>query len=319
MNTPDRSDVRFDSGEEQCGAWLYMPDTAADDGPVPIVVLAHGIAGVKELRLYAFAERFRDAGYACLVFDYRHFGASSGQPRELIDIDRQLEDWRNAVTYARSLPDIDPNRVVVWGTSFGGGNVMITAADDPRIVAAITQCPFTDGPSSVLRISPRTSFALMVKALRDRASVRSGRSPVRIPATGRPGTAAMMTAPDSLAGFHALLLASNMPDMPQDVPARLMLRIPFHIPGRRARDIKCPIMFGLCEHDTIAPVRAAIRHARNAPRGEIRLYDAGHFDIYIGDLFEEVVSDQIEFLQRHVPTNQGSSNISLNHSEGTNR
>ncbi|MGX9145996.1 hypothetical protein [Mesorhizobium sp. 128a] len=48
--------------------------------------MAHGLGGIKEMRLDAFAERFSDAGYACLVFDYRNFGASEGAPRQLLDI-----------------------------------------------------------------------------------------------------------------------------------------------------------------------------------------------------------------------------------------
>lgn len=319
MTSSERSDVRFASGNDECGAWLYMPDIASNSQPVPLVVLAHGISGVKELRLYAFAERFRAEGYACLVFDYRHFGNSGGQPRELIDIARQLEDWRNAVAYARSLPNIDPNRIVVWGTSFGGGHAIVTAADDPRIVAAISQCPFTDGPASALSIAPKTSAALMVKAFQDVANAARGRQPVRIPATGKPGNAAMMTAPDSLRGFEALLEASGMEHMPQDIPARVMLKIPLHVPGRRTKDVRCPILFTLCEHDTVAPARAAIKHAKNAPRAEVRLYDAGHFDIYIGEPFEKVVADQIDFLHTHVPVATGASNNSRSSSKGKNR
>ena len=94
-----RTDVTFPSGDATCAAWLYTPTNPAT-GKQPIVVMAHGLGAVKEMRLDAFAERFTAAGYVCLVLDYRHFGASSGEPRQLVDIDRQLEDWRSAVAYA---------------------------------------------------------------------------------------------------------------------------------------------------------------------------------------------------------------------------
>ena len=71
-----RTDVTFASGTETCAAWLYEPQTASS-APDPIIVMAHGLGGVKEMRLDAFAERFSAAGYRCLVFDYRHFGDSS--------------------------------------------------------------------------------------------------------------------------------------------------------------------------------------------------------------------------------------------------
>ena len=46
--------------------------------------MAHGFSGVREQRLDAYAERFAQAGLAVLVFDYRHFGASGGEPRQLL-------------------------------------------------------------------------------------------------------------------------------------------------------------------------------------------------------------------------------------------
>ncbi len=122
---PERRELHFTSGTDRCHAWIYMPP-AADTGRPPMIVMAHGLGAVKALRLGAFAERFRAAGYACLVFDYRHFGDSDGEPRELLSISRQRQDWRAAVAFARSLPDIDRDRIVLWGTSFGGGHAIVT-------------------------------------------------------------------------------------------------------------------------------------------------------------------------------------------------
>ena len=69
-------------------------------------MLGHGLSAVRDQRLPAYAERFAEAGLAALLFDYRHFGASGGEPRQLVDIDRQLEDWRSAFAYARGLEGI---------------------------------------------------------------------------------------------------------------------------------------------------------------------------------------------------------------------
>src|SRR5687768_15112277 len=113
-----REEVRFRSGDDECGAWLFRPD---GDEQGPCIVLAHGFGGTREARLDAYAERFCAAGYVALVFDYRHFGASAGEPRQLISIRGQRADWRAAVAYARELEDVDANRVVAWGTSFSGG------------------------------------------------------------------------------------------------------------------------------------------------------------------------------------------------------
>jgi pimeloyl-ACP methyl ester carboxylesterase len=292
-----RQDVQFPSGDGACAAWLYRP---AGAGPYPIVVMGHGLSAVKEMRLDAYAERFRAAGYACLVFDYRHFGASSGEPRQLLDIKRQLEDWSSAVDFARSRRDVDPSRVVIWGTSFGGGHVLVTASRRSDIAAAIAQCPFTDGRSGASHVEPRVVIKLVTLAVLDGIGARFGRAPIRVPAAGPAGTAALMTAPDALPGMRAMADAEGAP-WRNEVCARVALPITRHVPGRRARHIPCPVLFAVCEKDSVASAKAAVRHAQRAPQGEIRLYDEGHFDIYMGEAFERVVSDQLAFLVKHVP------------------
>ncbi|MBE7161947.1 MAG: alpha/beta hydrolase, partial [Williamsia herbipolensis] len=91
--------MTVDSHGTRCAGWLYRAE-AADGERRPIVVLGHGLGAVKEMRLDAYAERFADAGYHALAFDYRHFGASGGEPRQLLDVDRQREDWHAAIAHA---------------------------------------------------------------------------------------------------------------------------------------------------------------------------------------------------------------------------
>ena len=308
----NRTDVTFPSGTDECAAWLYTPTGFAERGEEgeskssatagsgrPVIVMAHGLGGVKEERLDAFAERITAAGYVCLVFDYRHFGASGGSPRHLLDIGRQREDWRAAVAFARTLGGVDPDRVVVWGTSFGGGHVIVTAAEDARIAAAIAQCPFTDGLASSLATPKLTSIKLTARALVDVVGARLGRPPVMVPTYGSPGATALMTAPDVVAGIEKLAPAGA--DHPKDVTARFTLDIVRNFPGRQAKNVACPIFFAICERDTVAPPGPTKRYAAQAPRGEVKLYEAGHFDIYVGEDFERNVADQLDFLARHVP------------------
>lgn len=295
----DRLDVTFPSGNTSCAAWLYLPEGATAERPAPVIVMGHGLGGTRELRLDAYAERFRAAGHACLVFDYRHFGGSGGEPRQLLDIDLQLEDWAAAIACARSRDELDPERVVLWGTSFGGGHVIAIAARDHRVAAAIAQCPFTDGASSALAISPVASAKVVARALRDVLAARRGRRPVMIPIVGPPGSTGMMTTPDAEPGYLAIV-----PDGAQlrnEVAARIALHLIAHRPGRRTADVTCPVLFCICEHDSVAPAKRSIRHARRAPRGETIVYPIGHFDIYAGAWFERAVADQLTFLQRHVP------------------
>lgn len=72
--------------------------------------------------------------------------------------------------------------------------------------------------------------------------------------------------------------------------------------GRDARKIQCPAHFAVCEDDTLAPPGPTLRHVRKASKAEVRMQPGGHFDIYVGDAFERNVSEQLDFLARHVPT-----------------
>lgn len=288
-------EVQFHSEGVACAASLYRPQGA---GPFPIIVMAHGLGGTRRMRLPAYAVRFVAAGYACLVFDYRHFGESGGEPRQLLDIGKQLADWKAAVAYARSLNDIHPDKVVVWGTSFGGGHVIATAAQDPHLAAAIAQCPFTDGFASALTVDPITSLKLTGIALADRIGSWFDATPKMVATAGRPGEVALMNAPDAYQGY--LALAPDGEPVKNYVAARFGLDIIRHFPGRMTSKIVCPILFCVCDTDSVAPAKATLRHAKRAPKGEVKRYPDGHFDIYQGDAFERVISDQLEFLARIV-------------------
>lgn len=291
-----RQDVEFISGGLRCRAWLYQPDATE---PPPVIVMAHGLGGVRQMRLDAYAERFCAAGYAALVFDYRYFGASEGQPRQLLDIRSQLQDWTAAVTYARGREDLDGSRVVLWGSSFSGGHVLTTAAKDAGVAAVIAQCPFTDGLASVLAMDLRTSLKVTALALCDQIGSWLGRAPLMVATAGKPGTTALMTAWDCESGYLDLV-PSDAP-FENRVAARIALGVTRYFPGRRAAKIQSPVLFCVCENDTVAPAEATLRHARKAPRAEIKWYPEGHFDIYVGAAFEKVVAEQIAFLQHHVP------------------
>ena len=138
-------------------------------------------------------------------------------------------------------------------------------------------------------------------ALRDLAARWLGAAPVRVACVAQPGEAGLMTAADAMRGYEAVAEASDLDPSATMVPARIALQIIRHVPGRRAKDVRCPILFAVCEADSVAPPRAAVRWATTAPKGEIRRYDTGHFDIYLGDWFARVIADQIDFVRAHVP------------------
>ncbi|MGO8963597.1 alpha/beta hydrolase [Mycobacterium sp.] len=290
-----REDVWFNSGGDRISAWLYRP---AVNGDAPLLVMAHGLGAVRTMRLDAYAERFCAAGYACLVFDYRNFGDSEGAPRQLIDIRMQLQDWTVAVAYARTLAGIAPNRIGLWGTSFSGGHVIATAARLPGIAAVVAQCPFTDSVASLGTLSPLISARITALAARDLVAARLGGTPVMVPTVGHPGEVALMNAPDAYPGF--VKLVPDGTQLRNEVAARIGVKILPYRPGRLAAKVPCPILFCVCESDSVAPSEPTRRYAATAPRGEVKLYPEGHFDIYVGDAFERVIADQLDFLEKNL-------------------
>lgn len=291
----NRLDVQFPSGGDLCSAWLYLPDTPH----APVIVMAHGLGAVRTMRLDAFAERFCQAGYACLVFDYRHFGDSGGTPRQLLDVNKQLQDWHAAMAFARSRPDVDGSQLILWGTSFSGGHVIAAGAADGQVAAVVSQCPFTDGLASTLALGPISGAKVSALAILDVIGSVFGASPVMVATSGQPYSAALMTAPDAAPGYRAIMPTGQ--PIPNEVAARFGLQILTYYPGRRAAELSCPTLFCVCEKDSVAPASRTLRHVSKAPQGRIKSYAEGHFDIYVGPAFEKVVADQIDFLQRTVP------------------
>ncbi|MGB9183518.1 MAG: alpha/beta hydrolase, partial [Solirubrobacteraceae bacterium] len=109
MSSYTRQDTSFNSHGTSCAAWLYRPDGVDRQ---PIIVMAHGFAAIRALRLDAYATRFAQAGYAALVFDYHGWGDSAGQPRRVLDIKAQHADWRAAIAHARTIDGVDSSRVI---------------------------------------------------------------------------------------------------------------------------------------------------------------------------------------------------------------
>lgn len=290
-----RQDVSFVSDGDICAAWLYLPVGVSSP---PVVILGHGLGATREMRLDAFAERFAEAGIAALAFTHRHFGDSGGQPRQLLSIKRQLADWEAALAWVKIRHDVDGSRIAVWGSSFGGGHAITIGSRHPELKAAVVQCPFTDGLAAFQALGPTDSLRVLPSVARDLGSMVLRRPPAVIPLVGSPGTLALINAPDALPGCEAMLPPTTT--WRNEVAARVALSIATYRPGRAASNIKFPILFCVSNTDSVTPPAQTLRYASTAPMGEIKRYDAGHFDFYQGENFELAVRDQVEFLTREL-------------------
>jgi pimeloyl-ACP methyl ester carboxylesterase len=283
----ERRDLTFPLGGDSCAAWLYS--AAVERGAVPAVVMAHGLSGTRRDRLGVFAERFAAAGFAALVFDHRGFGDSGGEP-DLFDPGRQLEDWREAIAFARSLPEVDGARIATFGSSMGGGNALAAAAEDPDVAAAISQVPFLDIVTQAHRSSPGVTARTLAAAVRGSY----------LPAVGQPDEPALINAPGGEEGWRRVVEIGEDSRWRNRVSSRWLLGRPYR-PVRYAAKLHCPWLVCVGEEDRVAKPGPAISAARRAPKGELRTYPGvDHFDIYDGPVHEELVADQLDFLRRHL-------------------
>ena len=138
-----RTDIEFQSGGDTVRGWLFTPDEG--EGPFPTVVMAGGWCYVKEIVQPHYARMFADHGIAAVLFDYRNFGDSDGARRQHIDPQLQIEDYRNAISFAETLDQVDASRIGVWGLSYSGGHALVLAAIDSRVRCAVSQIPVVDG------------------------------------------------------------------------------------------------------------------------------------------------------------------------------
>ena len=164
-------DVEFRCARDTIRGHLYLPQ---GEGPFPGVVMAGGWCYVKELVQPEYARVFAAAGIAALVFDYRCFGTSSGEPRQHIDPWAQIEDYHTAISFLESRPEIDAGRLGVWGISYSGGHVLIVGAADPRVRCIVSNIPVVDGWRSMKQVHGALAFrrlqALILDDRRNRLS-----------------------------------------------------------------------------------------------------------------------------------------------------
>ena len=155
-------DVEFTSAGDIVRGHLYKPE---GDGPFPIVVMAGGWCYVKELVQPYYAAAFVRAGCAALVFDYRRFGDSDGTPRQHLDPWDQIEDYKNAISYAETLAIVDPDRIGVWGISYSGGHALIVGATDARVKCLVSTIPVVDGLRNMQRVHGSIGFRRLRDAM----------------------------------------------------------------------------------------------------------------------------------------------------------
>ena len=299
MSTPRQ--IRIDTPD---GGHLVAEHHRADSDDLtdthgrPCVVMAHGVGATRDCGLDGFAAALVAAGADVIAFDYRHFAGSSGEPRQLVHLQRQIQDYHLAVGHARSLSGVDPDRIVVWGVSLSGGHVLRVAAEDHRIAGVISLTPAVDGAAAVRTMlgahGPGHVMRLLRIGLADQLAALRHRPAVLAPIVGHPGEPAALCAPGAVDGMQAIA----GPTWRNAIAARVLLRIGMYRPGAGAVRIACPVLMQIADGDRSAPPGAATSAATRA-RATVHHYPCDHFDVYPGAAHHDRVTEhQKVFLRR---------------------
>ncbi|AGH36755.1 alpha/beta hydrolase [Acinetobacter baumannii] len=281
--------------QEMIAADFYIPKT---NNKSAVIIMAHGFAGLRQFKLIQYAQRFAQAGYAVILFDYRYWDGSTGKPREMISINSQLEDWKTMIQYASTCKFIDNRRIVLWGTSLSGGYALSLASELKNIQAIMVQIPYVDGAETA-KLYPLQRYPQALKlSSQDYMGSKMGLNPKRLPVVDQYKLCFMPTA-DSYYGYLSIV----NPDYywSGEVPARVFFNLMRYRPIQLVRQINIPVLFIAAQHDSLIPIESSREAATNiAPFVSYHEWDMKHFDIYHGSWFEKAVTTQLEFLHQHI-------------------
>ncbi|CAG8074173.1 unnamed protein product [Penicillium salamii] len=266
----------------------------------PTIIMTQGFSGLRKQFLPDFAERFVAAGFTTFIYDNRCWGDSEGMPRNHVDPILQTRDYFDAFNFVKTLPDVDPENIIYWGSSMSGGNVIAAAAVNKTVKAVIAQVPFVTGEV----MSDPAAFLWDILS-QDRANVASGKDATMAPIMPE-------TEEQALSGkSQAMLNDPNGVRFTKEMDRRgyayektatlqSLIHAVSHEPRAAiTRITPRPLLFVIAENDAVIPSDTQLQVFSDAsdPKRLHIIKGAGHFDPYFGVPFEENIKVQLEFLK----------------------
>lgn len=273
---------------------LYKP-SGFGNKKTPIIVLCHGFCGVQKFLLPKYAELFTDSGYAAVTFDYRGFGASDGE-RGRLEPARQIDDIICVINWIVCQPEIDPERVGLWGTSLGGGHVFGAAMLWKKVKCIVSQLAFSDGGEIITDGMDKLEKSTFISSL-DKMSLKKKN-------TGKEvfvGVTRILNDKASKAFFEEN--KKSYPEIDIKIPLLTVKEILHYKPALNASKITCPALVVVAENDSVNPPAQGRKLFDAVASKEKMLYvenHADHYDVYSGEYFKRVIRTEIEWFQKYL-------------------
>ncbi|MEI7813462.1 MAG: alpha/beta hydrolase [Coriobacteriia bacterium] len=295
-----RKDIEFktDDGVTLRG-WFYQPDSGT--GPFPTIVMCHGFSATKEQALDDNADVFCAGGFAVLVYDNRNLGASDGPLRGEIDPNQQIHDYRDAITYAITLPEVDSDRIGIWGSSYSGGHVCVVGAIDRRVKCVVSQVPYLAGFGASRRLATPLGLRGLRQAFEaDRLARFNGEPPVYLPVVPvSPGDPNAILAQDSAAEwfFGTSSYATTWENLATLRSAEMFFE--YDASPFVAQIAPTPFMLVVTADDPICSSDLSLKvfnQDASEPK-RVLVLPGEHFAIYGGDLMKRASAAELDWFQ----------------------
>jgi uncharacterized protein len=293
-----REDIEFPAEDGTVlRGWFTRPD---GPGPHPTVVMAHGFSAVKEQTLEDLAAVLGESGLASVTYDHRNLGASDGEPRQEIDPVHQVRDFRTAITYAQSRPDVDGGRIGIFGSSYSGAHVLAVAALDRRVRAVVSQVPLISGFRNIERLNTAEGFAGLLEALDAERGARFGGAPgdVLPVCTNDPAGVAAFPGQTTYDYFHHYVEKGLSPNWRNEVTLRSIdLALAYDVTPYLPRISPTPLLMILTDDDTTTPTDLALEaFALAREPKQVVILPGHHYRVYI-ELFPQTSKLAADFLR----------------------